>query len=349
MIDTEMVQLGEGLRILVVDDSMFMRKIVSDMLATDPQIEVCGIAKNGIEAIEQIKKLTPDAVTMDVEMPKMDGLTALGQIMHECPLPVVMLSTLTEKGADATFKALELGAVDYVQKPSGAISLDVRKVQTELLGKIKAAVQAKVRKRTHSERKPGAIKYTPKRAAKTKVIAIGTSTGGPSALAEIIPRFPADTPPMLIVQHMPADFTKTFAKRLDNTSAITVKEASAGDKLRQGLALLAPGDYHMTVGSDGRVHLDKKPKIHGVRPAVDPMMTTASEVYKSDMVGVIMTGMGSDGSDGMVAIKNNNGATIAQDEDSCVVYGMPQEAYKTGCVDRVVSLSQIPIEVLRRC
>ena len=347
-----MVQLGEGLRILVVDDSMFMRKIVSDMLATDPQIEVCGIAKNGIEAIEQIKKLTPDAVTMDVEMPKMDGLTALGHIMHECPLPVVMLSTLTEKGADATFKALELGAVDYVQKPSGAISLDVRKVQTELLGKIKAAVQAKVRKRTHSgntAKKLGAITYTPKKSAKTKVIAIGTSTGGPSALAEIIPRFPADTPPMLIVQHMPADFTKTFAKRLDNTSAITVKEASAGDKLRQGLALLAPGDYHMTVGSDGRVHLDKKPKIHGVRPAVDPMMTTASDVYKSDMIGVIMTGMGSDGRDGMVAIKNNNGATIAQDEDSCVVYGMPQEAYKTGCVDRVVSLSQIPIEVLRRC
>lgn len=331
-----------------MDDSVFMRKIVSDMLETDPEIEICGTARNGLEAIEQVKKLEPDVVTLDIEMPKMDGLTALGRIMHECPVPVIMCSTLTQKGADATFTALDRGAVDYVQKPSGAISLDVRKVQSELIGKIKTAAQAKIRKKTHAEhKKQESLKYTPK--SKTKIIAIGTSTGGPSALAEVIPRFPANTPPILIVQHMPAGFTKTFAERLNSESQITVKEASAGDEIKPGLALLAPGDYHMTAGNDGRVHLNKNPKTHGVRPAVNPMMITASEVYKSAMIGVIMTGMGSDGKDGIVAIKKNGGATIAQDEESCVVYGMPQEAYKTGKVDRVVSLSQIPVEVLRKC
>ncbi len=336
------------MRILVVDDSVFMRKIVSDMLETDPEIEICGTARNGLEAIEQVKKLEPDVVTLDIEMPKMDGLTALGHIMHECPVPVIMCSTLTQKGAAATFTALDRGAVDYVQKPSGAISLDVRKVQSELIGKIKAAAQSKIRKKTHvGNKRPESLKYTPK--SKTKIIAIGTSTGGPSALAEVLPRFPANTPPILIVQHMPAGFTKTFAERLNAESQITVKEASAGDEIKPGLALLAPGDYHMTVGKDGRVHLNKNPKTHGVRPAVNPMMITASEVYKSGMVGVIMTGMGSDGKDGIVAIKNNGGVTIAQDEASCVVYGMPQEAYKTGKVDRVVSLSQIPVEVLRKC
>ena len=322
-----------------------MRKIVSDMLNSDPQIEVCDIARNGIEAIEKIKELKPDAVTMDVEMPQMDGLTALGHIMKDCPVPVVMLSTLTEAGADATLKALDLGAVDYVQKPSGAISLDVRKVQSALLEKVKAASRSKPRKRV--EQKSAPLKYT--LGAKTRIIAIGTSTGGPASLAEIIPRFPADTPPMLIVQHMPPDFTARFAERLNVSSAIRVKEASAGDKIEQGLALLAPGDYHMTVGKDGRVHLNKNPKVHGVRPAVDPMMTTASAVYGSDMIGVIMTGMGRDGANGIEVIKKNRGFTIAQDEESCVVYGMPMEAYKTGCVDRVVTLSQIPAEVLRKC
>ena len=336
------------MKVLVVDDSVFMRKIVSDMLESDPRIKVCGIAKNGIEAIEKVKELKPDVVTMDVEMPRMDGLTALGHIMKECPVPVVMLSTLTEKGADATLTALSRGAVDYVQKPSGAVSLDVRKVQSILLEKVKAAAQANPRTLIlKKSATPKPLKYTP--SSKMRIIAIGTSTGGPASLAQIIPQFPADTPPMLIVQHMPADFTARFADRLNDTSAIRVKEASAGDRLEPGLALLAPGDYHMTVGKDGRVHMNKNPKIHGVRPAVDPMMATASEVYKSKMVGVIMTGMGRDGATGIEAIKKNNGATIAQDEASCVVYGMPQEAYKTGCVDRVVPLSQIPAEVLRKC
>ncbi len=336
------------MKVLVVDDSVFMRKIVSDMLESDPRIKVCGIAKNGIEAIEKVKELKPDVVTMDVEMPRMDGLTALGHIMKECPVPVVMLSTLTEKGADATLTALSRGAVDYVQKPSGAVSLDVRKVQSILLEKVKAAAQANPRTLIlKKSATPKPLKYTP--SSKMRIIAIGTSTGGPASLAQIIPQFPADTPPMLIVQHMPADFTARFADRLNDTSAIRVKEASAGDRLEPGLALLAPGDYHMTVGKDGRVHMNKNPKIHGVRPAVDPMMATASEVYKSKMVGVIMTGMGRDGATGIEAIKKNNGATIAQDEASCVVYGMSQEAYKTGCVDRVVPLSQIPAEVLRKC
>ena len=337
------------MKVLVVDDSIFMRKIVSDMLESDPRIKVCGSAKNGIDAIAKVKELKPDVVTMDVEMPRMDGLTALGHIMKECPVPVVMLSTLTQKGADATLTALSRGAVDYVQKPSGAVSLDVRKVQSILLEKVKAAAQSNPRRLMPNKKsaplKP--LKYTP--GSTMRIIAIGTSTGGPASLAEIIPCFPADTPPMLIVQHMPADFTARFAERLDDTSAIRVKEASAGDKLEPGLALLAPGDYHMTVGKDGRVHINKNPKIHGVRPAVDPMMTTASEVYKSKMIGVIMTGMGRDGATGIEVIKKNNGSTIAQDEASCVVYGMPQEAYKTGCVDRVVPLSQIPAEVLRKC
>lgn len=333
------------MRVLVVDDSVFMRKIVSDMLNSDPKIEVCDIARNGIEAIEKIKELKPDAVTMDIEMPRMDGLTALEQIMRECPVPIVMLSTLTQRGADATFKALDLGAVDYVPKPSGAISLDVRKVRDEVVEKVKAATRAKLTTHPHKKRAP--LKYTPK--AGKKIIAIGTSTGGPSSLTEIIPQFPADTPPMLIVQHMPAGFTSAFAERLNDESNITVKEAEDGDVVRQGLALLAPGDYHMTVEIDGRVRLNKKTKIHGVRPAVDPTMISAAKVYKSNVVGVIMTGMGRDGSDGVVAIKKNNGFVIAQDEDSCVIYGMSQEACRTGCVDQVVPLSQIPVEVLRKC
>lgn len=333
------------MRVLVVDDSALMRNLLSDMLNAESNIEVIATAKDGQDAIEKVAKLNPDVVTLDIEMPKMDGLTALKHIMNSNPTPVVMLSALTEYGSKSAIKALEYGAIDFIHKPSGSISLDLRKVREELLIKLRVASMAKLHKPKLESVKPIKHQINNRR----RLIAIGASTGGPSALIEIIPRFPEDSPPILIVQHMPSGFTKSFAERLDSESAIVVKEAIEGEKIEAGKAFLAPGDHHMIVTGDKKIHLNKEPPIKWVRPAVDPMMISVASVYKSDVIGVILTGMGSDGTDGMTAIKENNGQTLAQTESSCVVYGMPNAAVKAGCVDKIVSLSQMPIEILRRC
>ncbi len=330
---------------MVVDDSALMRSVISDMLNSDPDIEVAGTARDGKDAIDKIGKYEPDVITLDIEMPVMDGLTALKKIMATDPIPVVMVSALTEKGSVDTIKALEYGAVDFIHKPSGSISLDMQSVKEDLIKKVKVARSAK-------PRKPRMMNLDPIVCSKNlskRIIAIGSSTGGPSALMEVVPRLPKNTPPVLIVQHMPAGFTKSFAERLNKESAMKVKEASEGDKIEGGTVLIAPGDFHMVVMGNERIHLTKEPPINFVRPAVDPMMESVADVYGVNVIGVILTGMGSDGAIGMSAIKQKKGQTVAQDKDTCVVFGMPGAAVDTGCVDSVMPLSNIPEEIVRRC
>ncbi|MGD2066664.1 MAG: chemotaxis response regulator protein-glutamate methylesterase [Candidatus Bathyarchaeota archaeon] len=342
-----MVINGEwSLRVLVVDDSAFMRKIVTKMIDSDPQLTVVGTAFDGLNALKKIPQLNPDVITMDVNMPRMDGLKTLKEIMKQNPIPVIMLSATTQEGAEITFRALKLGAVDYVQKPSGQISLDIETVRNELVDKIKTAAHANL---VSHERAASYSPVTTKQAFTNKIITIGASTGGPPAVEEILRQLPKNTPPILIVQHMPIGFTQLFAKRLNKLCSFEVKEAENGDTIKQGLALIAPGGYHMTVTGDGRVQLNEGPAEHGVRPAVDPMMRTTAEVYESETIGVVLTGMGRDGASGMRRIKENGGKTIAQDKATSTVFGMPKIAIEEGNVDKILPLSKIPEQLMQWC
>jgi two-component system, chemotaxis family, protein-glutamate methylesterase/glutaminase len=329
------------MRVLVVDDSAFMRRIISDILVTDPQLNVVGTACDGEDAVSKAAKLYPDVITMDVAMPKMDGLMALRQIMQNRPTPVVMLSSLTREGADITFKALEYGAVDYVMKPSGSVSLDLERVKQELVSKVKAAAHARIIK--HQIPSAAAV-----RIGKTtrKIVAVGASTGGPAALENLLLGLPNEIPPILIVQHMPPTFTKSFADRLARICGFEVKEAEEGDYIIKNRVLIAPGGLHMTVGKDERVHLNTNPPVHAVRPAVDPMMESAAEVYVRNVVGVLLTGMGRDGAQGMKAIKQRGGFTVAQDEETSTIFGMPKAAIELGATDKVLPLFSIANEIM---
>ncbi|NPV25942.1 MAG: chemotaxis response regulator protein-glutamate methylesterase [Firmicutes bacterium] len=347
------------IRVLVVDDSAFMRKVISDLINADPQLEVVGTARNGEEALAKIGQLQPDVVTMDVEMPVMDGLTALDKIMRSQPLPVIMLSSVTQSGPAATMKALEKGAIDFIAKPSGPISLDINQVQNELILKIKTSKQARLTKssgRILSQRsfniKPPVSVCEPQL---NRLVLIGTSTGGPRALNEVIPALPANFPAgVLIVQHMPPGFTRSLAERLDNLSAIHVKEAVDGDEVRAGVAYIAPGDYHMVLTANGRtgdrhlfIHLTQDPPIAGHRPSVDVMISSAAEVFWGPVVAVILTGMGQDGTQGVKKLKSRGQSkVIAEDQSTCVVYGMPKAAIESGCVDKVVPLPLVADEIM---
>ncbi len=331
------------IRVLVVDDSAFMRKMITQILNSDPEIEVIATARDGEDAIKKVEKLRPDVVTLDVEMPRVDGLTALAYIMNKSPLPVVMLSALTGEGTKATVKALSYGAVDYIQKPSGTISLDIEKIRDEIIRKVKLAANARVRKLKLENRKPKKIDF---HSFTKKLVVIGASTGGPQALVEIISHLPKNIPAsILVVQHMPKQFTRSFAERLDSLSEIEVEEAEEGDRIIEGKALLAPGDYHMLV-NNSKITLDDGPKINSVRPAVDPTMISAAEAYGENVIGVILTGMGNDGAYGIKVIKEKGGTTIAQDESTSVVFGMPKAAIATGCVDKVLPLHEISKEII---
>ena len=357
--------MSQTIKVLVVDDSAFIRTIVSDILSSDSQIEVVATARDGQEAIEKVTELHPDVVTLDVEMPRLDGLAALGYIMSECPAPVVMLSAYTRSGSETTLKALEYGAVDFVLKPSGPASSDIREVGEELLAKVKIAAAVDVKKLKFLLPKSTVTRHKLKSVTTRgeKVIAVGSSTGGPQALTEILPKFPGDIPAgLLIVQHMPAGFTKSFAQRLNDISMIKVKEAEEGDIVRPGQALIAPGDYHMFVQSPSAVNnegsavdvsrepitigLNQGPRLHGVRPSVNIMMESIASQYGKNSIGVLLTGMGSDGAQGMKLIKEKLGKTIAEDQSSCVVYGMPKAAIDAGVVDKVVTLSQVVEAIL---
>lgn len=348
------------IRTLIVDDSALIRQILTELLSRDQEIEVIGTAQDPFVAREKIKAMNPDVITLDVEMPRMDGLTFLEKLMAARPMPVVMVSSLTEIGCQTTLRALELGAVDFVTKPR----IDVREGMTELaqdlVGKIKAAACANV-KRTAWKIKGGEPSPTPQtsRVASSgamikttdTIIAIGASTGGTEALKEVLEALPPNTPPIIMTQHMPEKFTKTFADRLNQLCRISVKEAEDGDSVLPGHALLAPGNYHMVLVRSGArysVRLTQDEPVNRHRPSVDVMFDSVARTAGANSVGVILTGMGNDGAKGLLAMKQAGAITIAQDEATCVVFGMPKEAIKLGGVDQVLPLSQIAQAVLDR-
>jgi two-component system chemotaxis response regulator CheB len=337
------------IKVLVVDDSALMRRVIWGLLEEDPEIQVVGSAVDGQDAIEKVHQLKPDVVTLDVEMPKLDGLQTLGYLMSESPVPCIMLSAYTPRGAETTLKALDYGATDFVQKPSGAISLNLERVKDELLAKVKVAKGIDLKRlpfRGGQEggAKPLALKPKPP-LDRGSVVAIGTSTGGPRALASLLPALPKAFPaPVLVVQHMSAGFTASLAARLDKECGNRVKEAEQGEILEAGTIYLAPGDWHMEVAREGgvvKVKLDQRPPILGVRPCVDLLFQSVAEVYGPKAVGVVLTGMGRDGAKGLKAMKAKAARTLAQDEATSVVYGMPRAAYASGAVDQVLPLGSL--------
>ncbi len=341
-------------RVLVVDDSTVVRRLVSDALNGDPAVEVVGVAADGRIALAKIAQLNPDVVTLDIEMPVLDGLATLKEIRKTRPdLPVIMFSTLTQKGAVATIDALALGATDYVMKPAnvGSVTAAIQKVRDELIPKIK----------TFCRREPGHVVHGGPRSAaiasraaanvavrasrKIEIICIGVSTGGPNALSEVFMQLPADLGvPIVLVQHMPPVFTAYLADRFTAISPLTVYEAKAGQTLRPGCAWLAPGDFHMTVARDGAgvvTQLNQGPSENSCRPAADVLFRSVAETYGRGVLAVVLTGMGYDGMRGCEAIKNAGGRIIVQDEASSVVWGMPGAVAEAGLADDIVPLSEI--------
>ena len=367
------------IKILITEDSFFMRKFMIDLFENAADFEVVDIAANGKEAIEKILKYHPDVVTMDINMPVMDGLTALEIIMKDCPVPVVMFSSLTQEGAESTYKALSLGAVDFMPKTMDAMTAE-GSIQQDLLNKCRAAAKANVhtlRKkipapplpkplgqkhiempiRTAAERakemalnirrsvKPISEMRKPiKKSSLGKLVVLGTSTGGPKSLQQVIPKLPKDLPcGILIVQHMPPGFTKTLAEGLNEISQISVKEAENHDIIEEGHAYIAPGDYHMTVvkrAGHREIVLNQDPPIGTLRPAADILFNSAA-VFGSDVVSVILTGIGNDGADGMKHIKDSGGYAIAEDESTAIVYGMPKAVARLGLPDKILPLDKI--------
>lgn len=336
-------------RVLVVDDSAFMRKVISDLLGRDPRLEVAGTARDGLEAMERVAVLHPDVITLDVEMPRLDGLSTLRAIMQRWPTPVVMVSSLTHEGAEATIGALALGAVDFVAKPSGTISLDMHTVGAELAAKVRAAARATPRFRpafadlpVAAGRQPAGPGRAPTGSVADRVVVIGASTGGPGALHHLLPRLPGTLPAaVLVVQHMPAGFTRSLAARLDNICSLQVSEAVAGELVAPGRVLVAPGGQHLVIAPDGRVQLNQDAPLHGVRPAVDVTLLSVAELWRERAVGVILTGMGSDGKRGMLALAAAGGRTIAESQETCVVYGMPRAVAQAGAAEQILPLHRI--------
>ncbi|HLK15230.1 MAG TPA: chemotaxis response regulator protein-glutamate methylesterase [Fimbriimonadaceae bacterium] len=336
------------LRVLVVDDSAFMRRLITTILSADAEIDVIGQAKNGAEAIEMTAKFRPDVLTLDVEMPGVDGFQALQAIMQANPTPVVMLSSLTMAGAEATIRCLELGAVDFVAKPSGSISLDLYKVGAELMERVKAAAQSKIRLAA-----PGLSTQSERRqhrelSVRPQCVFIGSSTGGPRALQQVVPKLPIDLGlPVVIVQHMPPGFTTALAARLDAESALRVRQARPGDQLEPNTVLVAPGGLHMEVVRNGYVRMNEGASVNGVRPAADITLGSMVDVYGGAIVGVLLTGMGRDGAAAMKRLHDASGHTVAESQETCVVYGMPRAAVELGAVDVVLPLHEIANEISR--
>ncbi|OGW50795.1 MAG: hypothetical protein A2Z50_07185 [Nitrospirae bacterium RBG_19FT_COMBO_42_15] len=340
---------SKKIKVLVVDDSALMRKMIPQILTMDPNIEIVGTAMDGLFALKKIPDLKPDIITLDVDMPRMDGLTALPHIVKEYNIPVLLISSLTEKGAATTLKGLELGAVDFITKPKEAISVHIMDIANELLQKIRAVAKAKTSrlKRVNNEGPQPQIKKSLLLSNKAeKVVAIGISTGGPNALSFILPQIPKDFPAaIVIVQHMPEGFTELFATRLNQICHIEVKEAREGDMVLPGRALIAPGNIHLKIKRmplGGIAVLSRSQPVSGHRPSADILFDSVAAEYGNDSVGIIMTGMGSDGAEGIGRIKASGGMTIAQDENSCIVFGMPKAAIERGYIDRIASLEEMP-------
>jgi len=332
------------LRVLVVDDSLFMRAAIEKTLTQMGGFIVIGQARNGVEAVAKVLALKPDVVTMDYNMPRMNGVEAVRAIMKERPTPVIMVSAHTRQGARETFEALSAGAVDFCTKPDGEVSTDLSSVADDLAAKLRAAADSRPRAITpvRSGDDPTAITRITLPPTGPRVVIIGISTGGPAALSRLIPSLPARTRfATMVVQHMPAQFTAALAERLDGLSAVSVKEAETGDRPLPATVLIAPGNRHLEFDDRGRVILTDSAPVNGCRPSADVTMKSAARVYGRRCIGVIMTGMGRDGTAGMAAIKEVDGRNLAQDPDTCVIGGMPRSAIDAGAVDHVVALDDI--------
>jgi two-component system chemotaxis response regulator CheB len=383
-----MADVGKKIRVLVVDDSAFMRKVLQSIIASDPTMEVVGEARDGRDAVTQAEALKPDVITMDINMPHMDGLQASELIMSSNPRPIVIVSSESREGADTTLKALELGAIDFVAKPSSGIDLDMNSVREELGRKLKMAAKVRV-VRTATRSKLGqeiaasaprteptaaaeapaarsdgaALRYRPavpasamvvpapsqpaapaasKSNGRFPVVIVACSTGGPATLMKFVPQFAKDFPAaVVIVQHMPGNFTSQFSVQLAEVSRIRVKEAENGELLLPGVLTVCPGSHHLRIGQTGRIALDDGPRISGYRPCADVALETASAWAGPMTIAAILTGMGNDSARGVVAVKNAGGYVIAQDEATSIIFGMPQEAIKTGAVDQVLPIENI--------
>jgi two-component system chemotaxis response regulator CheB len=340
-------------KVLIVDDSATIRQLMQQIISAAPDLTVVGVAADPYVAWEKIKSLNPDVLTLDVEMPRMDGVTFLERLMKLRPMPVLMVSSLTEDGCATTLRALELGAIDFVTKPKVDIREGTLELASTIIEKIRAAARARVR-----QFKPTSATPASRAAAAThamlkttaKVVAIGASTGGTEAIREILVHLPADAPPIVIVQHMPPGFTRAFAARLDSMTAVRVKEAQDADRLFSGRVLIAPGDFHMALdrsGADYCVRVYSAERVNHHRPSVDVLFESCARHAGANAVGVILTGMGQDGARGMVKMRAAGARTLAQDEESCVIYGMPREAVALGAVDSVLPLLRMPQAILQ--
>jgi two-component system chemotaxis response regulator CheB len=343
--------MSRKIRVLIVDDSALMRQALTILLQRDHQIEVVGVAADPFIARDLIKALNPDVLTLDVEMPRMDGLTFLEKLMNARPMPVVMVSSLTEEGCETTLRALELGAIDFVLKPRIDLREHLDELAQDVIGKIYAAAAARILPRQRREPRAVSRDAAPRTLASAsmirttdRVIAVGASTGGTEALKDFLMMLPADAPGVIIVQHMPEKFTKSFAERCDQLCTIRVKEAEDGSRVLAGHALIAPGNYHMALRRNGAqyfVHVYSGPPVNRHRPSVDVLFQSAAECAGRNTVGIIMTGMGADGARGLLAMREAGARTIAQDEATSVVFGMPKEAIALGAAEAVLPLDRI--------
>jgi two-component system, chemotaxis family, protein-glutamate methylesterase/glutaminase len=343
-----MIASATKVRVLVVDDSPVVRQVLSRELARDPDIEVVGTAPDPFAARDMIVELKPDVVTLDMEMPRMDGMTFLRKLMQHYPLPVIVISSLTTKGGELALEALDAGAVDVMCKPGVAYA--VGELGVELADKVKAASRVRVAKRAPAVSAPAARPRLAMTVTTNKVLAIGASTGGTQALFDVLTALPATAPGIIIVQHMPEHFTRSFAERLNEHSAIQVKEAEDGDTVAPGKALVAPGNFHMLLKRSGAmyyVEVKSGPLVSRHRPSVDVLFKSVARYAGRNAVGVIMTGMGGDGAAGLLEMKQAGAETIAQDEASCVVFGMPKVAIEMGAVNHIVSLHDIPQKAMQ--
>ncbi len=341
--------------VLIVDDSALIRQMFSELLGSEPDIKVLDTACDPFDAREKIKKLNPDVLTLDIEMPKMDGISFLEKIMALRPMPVIMVSSLTQRGADATLRALEIGAFDTIAKPvENQTEETISLLKHELVTKVRAAASARIQHRVRvasSTDKQAIIPFYPAIGSR-HIIAIGASTGGVETLRDIFQRMPGNAPPVVITQHMPAHFTRSFAARMDSISQMCVMEASDGDRLSAGHAYIAPGDRHLKVirkGNELLCKLEDGPRVSGHKPSVDVLFHSVAEAVGPHAIGVILTGMGKDGAVGLKTMRDHGAFTIGQNAATCVVYGMPAAAMKIGAVLVETSLDEIPKIVLQHC
>ena len=345
-----------SIKVLVVDDSALVRSLLAEIIRATPGLQLVGLAPDAYVARDMVKQFSPDVITLDIEMPRMDGLSFLQKLMRARPTPVIMISTLTEEGAEASLQALELGAVDFIPKPKLGITAGIREYAELIVEKIQMAAQVKLRPLAQVDNHRDKIvaldkKITSSMQGTEKIIAIGASTGGTEAIKDLLLQLPAAVPGIVITQHMPAGFTRTYAERLNKVTRLHVVEAKGGERILPGHAFLAPGGHHLIVvrsGADYLVKLSDAEPVHRHRPAVDVMMESVALAGGKNVLGVLLTGMGKDGAKGMLAIKQQGGYTFAQDEASCVVYGMPKEAVQIGAVDKTVVLDKMGSELLEK-